>query len=290
MNASSEIAPPPPLTESQKNALISLLADEDPAVYQTISNKLLSYGPAAADWLQPYLLNDDPLLRRRARGIVDHFARQKADTDFLSFCLKQGEEFNIEDAVWRLVRTEYPNINEQAYLALLDSYASELKQRMPLDAGGEQIVATINEFLFSHLGFRGNEENYYDPDNSYLNRVLDKRLGNPISLSLVYIWIARRLHLPVAGIGLPGHFVCRLQTSREELYIDAFNSGKLLTKVDCVKYLLQTNHTLDEGHLAPVTARRVMLRICANLHQIYTMLEKPEHVARFQRYLVALAK
>ncbi|MBA4149194.1 MAG: hypothetical protein H0X66_13855 [Verrucomicrobia bacterium] len=290
MNLTSEITSAPPLSDSQRAALISLLADEDPAVYQTIWSKLLSYGPDVVTWLQPYLLDSDPLLRRRSQAIVDHFGRQSADTDFLGFCLRQGEEFDLESGVWKLVKTEFPNFNEQAYRALLDGYANELKRRVSLDGGAETIVAHINEFLFSELGFRGNEEDYYDPDNSYLNRVLDNRLGNPISLSLVYIWIARRMHLPVAGIGLPGHFICRFQTSKEELYIDAFNSGKLLTKVDCVKYLLQTSHTLEEGHLAPISARRVLLRICANLHQIYTALEQAEHVSRFQRYLVALAK
>lgn len=290
MNLTSEITSAPPLSDSQRAALISLLADEDPVVYQTIWAKLIAYGPAVVSWLQPYLLHSDPLLRRRAQAMVDLFGRQTADTEFLSFCLRQGEDFDLERGVWKLVKTEYPRVNEQAYGALLDSYASEIKTKVSRDDGAEQVVAHINEFLFTKMQFRGNEDDYYDPDNSYLNRVLDNRLGNPISLSLVYMWVARRMQLPVVGIGLPGHFICRLQTSKEELYIDAFNGGKLLTKVDCVKYLLQTNHTLQEGHLAPVSARRVLLRICANLHQIYTALEQAEQVARFQRYVVALAK
>jgi regulator of sirC expression with transglutaminase-like and TPR domain len=278
------------LTAAQREALISLLGDEDPAIYQTVREKLLSFGPAAFQWLQPYLLHSDPLLRRRAREIVDHFGRQNADTQFLAFCLRQGEDFDIEEGVLLLAQTQFPGINLSAYVALLDSYASDLRVLIDPDADAEQVLATINDYLFERLGFFGNEENYYQPENSYINCVLDRRTGNPISLSLVYLFVARRLKLPMTGIGLPGHFICRYQTSTSELYIDAFNRGKLLSKADCIKYLLHTNHSLQEGHLAPVTSRRILLRICANLHQIYTQLEAREEISRLQRYLVALAK
>ena len=102
--------------------------------------------------------------------------------------------------------------------------------------------------------------------------------------------LARRLHLPVTGIGLPGHFVCRFQSIARELYIDAFNRGKLLTKADCIQYLLQGNYSVRDDYLAPVSPRRMLLRICANVHQIYLQLEKEEPATRLQRYLVALAR
>ena len=277
------------LSDKQRAALISLLGDDDEAVYQTIRGKLLSYGDQVSDWLRPHLLSSDGTLRRHAQEIVDHFARQHADTAFLSFCLKQGEEFDIESALWLLVRTQYPNANSAAYAALLDSYAAELRDKIKPSMKGEVILATINELLFEKLHFRGDEENYYDPENSYLNRVLDRRSGNPISLSLVYMLLGRRLGLPITGIGLPGHFVCRYQTSKDEFYIDAFNGGKLLTKSDCIKFLVHTNHSIDDGYLLPVSARRILLRICANLHQIYAQLEWEEEIHRLQRYLVALA-
>jgi len=278
------------LSEGQIAALISLLGDEDAAVYSTVREKLVSCGAVATGWLRPYLLNNDPVLRRRAREIVDHFGRRDADTRFLTFCLRQGEDFDIEQGVLLLAQTQFPNVNKAAYSALLDGYADELREQIDPDGEADQVLATINDYLFRQLGFVGNEANYYDPDNSYLNRVLDQRTGNPISLATVYLLVGRRLKLPMTGIGLPGHFICRYQTSRIEVYIDAFNRGKILTKADCIKYLVHTKHSLQEGHLTPVTARRMLLRICANLHQIYTQIEAPEEIARLQRYLVALAK
>jgi regulator of sirC expression with transglutaminase-like and TPR domain len=119
---------------------------------------------------------------------------------------------------------------------------------------------------------------------------VDRRTGNPISLCAVYLLLGRRLRLPLAGIGMPGHFLCRYQSATEALFVDAFNHGKLLSRVDCVKYLQQTSHGFHETFLAPISSGRTLLRMCSNLHQIYSHLELREETARFQRYLVALAK
>ncbi len=278
------------LSESQRAALISLLGDDDAGVYQAIHTKLISFGPEVIEWLQPYTLSNEPLVRRRAHEIINHFGREAADERFMHFCGSRGEDLPLEEGAWLLAQTQYPDINIEAYGALLDAFASALRCRIDFSADVEQIIGTINAYLFNELEFTPNEANYYDPENSFLNRVIDNRTGNPISLCTIYLLLARRLKLPITGIGLPGHFVCRYQTSTAEIYIDAFNRGKLLTKADCIKYLLHTHHGLEEGYLAPVTPRRILLRMCANLHQIYLHNEQAEETARFQRYLVALAK
>ena len=290
MKALAVIKTPERLSESQRAALITLLADEDAAIHQTVRTKLLSFGPQVIDWLRPSTLSNDPLLRRRALEIIHFFGRQSADERFLNFCGSRGEDLPIEEGAWLLAQTRYPSINLAAYEALLDAFAAVLRTRVDFTADVEQIIGAINAYLFQELDFTPNEANYYDPENSFLNRVLDQRTGNPISLCTIYLLLARRLKLPVTGIGLPGHFVCRYQTSTTEVYIDAFNRGKLLTKADCIKYLLHTHHGLEEGYLAPVSPRRILLRMCANLHQIYLHNEQAEETARFQRYLVALAK
>ncbi len=278
------------LSEGQRAALISLLSDEDAAVYQTVRGKLVSFGVQAVDWLRPYTLSDEALLRRRAQEIINFFGRKAADDRFMSFSASRGEDLPLEEGAWLLAQTQYPEINIGAYEALLDAFAAVLRARVDFMGGVDEIIGGINHYLFEDLEFCPNEANYYDPENSFLNRVIDNRSGNPLSLCTIYLLLARRLKLPITGIGLPGHFVCRYQTSTTEIYIDAFNRGKLLTKADCIKYLLHTHHGLEEGYLAPVTPRRMLLRMCANLHQIYLHNEQAEETARFQRYLVALAK
>ncbi len=278
------------LSESQWKALVNLLGDDDPSIYQTVREKILSFGEDAGEWLRPHRLSNDPVLRRRAREIVQHFDRQEADTWFLAFCLKHGEEFDLEEGVWLLALTQYPEINVEAYRALLDHFAAEIRERIDFSETNKEILTTINNYVFDELGFSGDQESYYDPQNSYLNRVVDRRKGNPINLSLLYLLLARRLELPVAGIGLPGHFICRYQSTSEEIYVDPFHHGKFLTKADCIQYLVSGSHGLQDEFLSPVSTRRILMRICSNLHQIYSQMELTEETTRLQRYLVALAR
>jgi len=290
MEPATAIATTRELREAEKTALIKLLADEELSVYAAVRERILSFGPSARTWLRPHGLDSDPLVRRRTQEIVRHFDRQAADNRFLAFCLQHGEAFDLEEGAWLLAQTQYPDINVEAYQALLDSFVAELRQRMSLYKRANQILTKINEYLFVELGFAGNEQNYYDPDNSFLNRVLDRRTGNPISLCLLYMLLARRLRLPMAGIGLPGHFICRYQSTSDEIFVDAFNHGRLLTKADCIHYLVRGNYDVDDEYLSPVTSRRLFHRLCTNLHQIFLQLEMPDDAKRFQHYLVALAK
>ncbi len=289
MNAAPTKIQEPPLSPAQRNALLSLLADEDPAVFGTVRDRILAQGADAARWLREHVLSDDPVLRRRVLGILDRFEAQRADNDFLAFCLSHGEDLDIEQAALLLARTEYPGISCDGYRAWLDDLAVQLFERLDYSLEPDQIIGAINDFLFRELGFAGNEQNYYDPENSYLNRVLDQRTGNPINLCLLYLLLARRLRLPIAGIGMPGHFVCRFQSSTAELYIDVFNGGRLLSKGDCVKFLLQSSQGYHESHLEPVSSRRMLLRICMNLHHIYVQRGDAARANRLQRYLVALS-
>jgi regulator of sirC expression with transglutaminase-like and TPR domain len=281
---------PAQLAEKQREALISLLADDDPAIYEMVRAKLLAYGETAVLWLRPHTLSNDPVLRRRAVGLLNHLLRQGADQRFLAFCQRAGEDLDLEEAAGLLARTCYPDTNIEAYQAVFDTWAGELRERLNLAAEPETILGTINRYLFLELGFKGDPEYTVRPDSSYLNRVVDRRTGNPISLCAIYLFVTRRLRLPVTGIGLPGHFICRYQSSRKEIYIDAFQQGRFLTKADCVKYLLQHYQGLQDGSLAAVTRRRMLLRMCANLHQTYSHLEQPEPAARLHRYVMALTR
>lgn len=290
MSSPGAIAVTAEATERQRAALVKLLADDDPAIYKAVRETILSQGPAALAWLREHLLSEDPVVRRRTHGIVAQLKRQEADNRFLSFCLKQSEDLPLEQGVWMLAKTRYPEINQQGYEALLDSYAMDIREDLVSAKGAKEILARVGGYMFDVLGFSGNESDYYSPENSYLNRVLDRRTGNPISLCLVYLLLARRLQLPISGIGLPGHFVCRYQSSAAELYIDVFGAGKLLAKADCVRYLLQANYSVREEYLTPVSQRRILLRICKNLHQAHLHAGEQAEGTRLQRYVVALEK
>jgi regulator of sirC expression with transglutaminase-like and TPR domain len=290
MNISAVTSPGAAVSENERKALISLLADDDASVYQAVRKRLLASGGAAAVWLRPHLLSEDPVLRRHARDIIACFNREENDRSFLTFCLTQAEGFDLERAVWMLATTRYSEINTGGYRAILDGFAADLREELNPSAAAADLLGVCNRFLFERLGFKGNEQNDHDPEDSYLNRVVDRRMGNPLSLCVLYLSLTRRLRLPMTGIGFPGHFMVRYQSARAELYVDVFNKGKLLTKTDCIKYLVQSHHPLDDGYLAPVSSRRVLLRLCAGLHQIHTQRNDPAEARRVQRYLIALAK
>jgi len=278
------------LADSKKSALLSLLADEDSSVFEAIRGEIISYGPTVSVWLRDYALDENPLLRRRTQEIITHFDRIEADTKFHAFCLNHGETFNLEEACWLLAQTAYPRINSIAYSAILDDHAHDLMQKIDFGSEPEGIIASINHYLFKSIGYQGNEEEYYSAENSYLNRVIDRRIGNPISLCMIYLLVCQRLGLPVTGIGLPGHFLCRFQNPRQELYVDAFNLGRSLTKTDCMKYLKQAGYEFHETFLMPASPRRILLRMCSNLHQIYMHEGQKVDASRLQGYIVSLSK
>ena len=145
------------LSDSKKAALIRLSADEDPTVWNHVREEILSHGIAVKDWLEPFLLDDDPVLRRHAKEIIAHIDRQQADTEFSAFCLNHGEELDLERGAWMLARTRYPEINIQAYQAVLDDFSHDLMMKLDFGSEPEGIVAGINQHLFNTLGFHGNE-------------------------------------------------------------------------------------------------------------------------------------
>jgi len=279
-----------PQLEREQRALINLLGDENPSVFQAVSQRIISLGHNTQTWLKPCCLSSDPLLRRHAQNLLRHFDREVADTRFMTYCLQPEEQLDLETGAWMLAQTQYPEINPTAYRALLDDYAGELREWLALSDPQAHRLVRINEFIFTHLSFTGNMENYYDPENTFLNRVLDRRMGNPVSLCLVYTLLAQRLGLPVCGIGLPGHSLCRYLSAVEEIYIDAFNLGKLLTRNDCMDHLARCHHEGRAEYLKPMSARRMLARMCGNLEQIYLELKQADDAARVQRYLFALTR
>jgi regulator of sirC expression with transglutaminase-like and TPR domain len=279
-----------PFSEGQFTALLKLLGDDDPQIYETIRAKLLSVGESVYDRLENHRLHPDPAVRRRVLELLNQRDRAVFDGEFLSFVLNHGERFDLEDAVWKFVKTTYPRLNIPAYQAQLDEWADRIRERLRRPAIAEVCLTAMNMVLFDELNLRGNTQDYYNVANSYLNQVMDRRLGIPITLSLVYLFVARRLALPMVGIGMPNHFLCRYQNPREELYVDAFNRGEFLTRVDCKRKIANYPIEYDESYLAPMANRRILQRLIANLLLVHKERNDRAEVERLQRYLVALSR
>lgn len=184
----------------------------------------------------------------------------------------RSQELSLDRAALELARIEYPGLDVDPFIGILDSYAVELAERLAGSSGGAGFVQAANQYLFGELGFTGNAGNYYDPRNSCLNHVLITRTGIPITLSVVYLEIARRLVQPVSGIGLPGHFLVEYRDVDFAAFIDVFNRGRVLTRKECFALARQsTGVPLDDDPrmLAPTGKRQILLRMLRNLRGVY---------------------
>ncbi len=178
----------------------------------------------------------------------------------------------LDVAALELASIEFPGLDMEASFFRLNNLAEQVKAQLTPNATGLDFISACNELMFDVLQFRGNEEDYYDPRNSCLNSVLMRRLGIPISLSVVYIELARRLNRPVYGIGLPGHFIVVYQDQESRYFVDPFHRGRILSFADLTQLAKEAGGVdirSNPAVLAPVTNRQILVRMLSNLKVIY---------------------
>jgi regulator of sirC expression with transglutaminase-like and TPR domain len=167
---------------------------------------------------------------------------------------------------------EYPQLEISPYLDKLDEMAGLVLPKLSSRNSPMDTIETINDVLFGVMGFRGNTENYNDPRNSFFNDVLERRVGIPITLSAVYLEVARRVSFPIVGVGMPGHFLVKYVDREQELFLDPFNNGDVLTRDDCARRFTQMfgeSQPFAEQMLAAVSPRQMLFRMLNNLKAIY---------------------
>jgi len=178
----------------------------------------------------------------------------------------------LAEAALMIACEEYPQLELSPYLEELDDIAAASQAKFRSQDPPLAKVEKINAVLFETYGFRGNIDDYYNPRNSFFNDVLDRRMGIPITLSAVYMEVARRLNFSISGVGMPGHFLVKYSDRSEEFFIDPYNRGQILTQDDCRQRL----HSIygdalefNERLLARSTNRQILWRMLNNLKDIY---------------------
>lgn len=195
-------------------------------------------------------------------------ARQR----FRSLIARPQGEIRLAEGALLIAQEEYPHLDVNAYLQRLDSMANTVKRQLGLELDPRRIVAAINTYLYDEQHFRGNQDDYYNPCNSFLNEVLDQKSGIPITLSVIYIEIGRQVGLPIVGVGLPGHFIVQYDAQVDTFWIDPFHGGALLTREDCATRLEQIYNRKVDWHdtfLNPVSDHDILRRMLNNLKGIY---------------------
>jgi regulator of sirC expression with transglutaminase-like and TPR domain len=207
-----------------------------------------------------------------------------------SFAQAVGREdarIDLAQACLLIAQDAYPALDVERYLGEIERMALRLRARMPETSAVEERIAALNEFLFGELRYRGNADDYYDPRNSYLNDVIDRKTGIPITLSVLYMELGRRVGLPLEGVSFPGHFLVRMQLRGGLIVLDPFAGGLPQSEAELRSRL---KRVIPEGvaedvpvaelpldqFLEPASKRQILTRLLRNLKAIYRDADKPE--------------
>ena len=213
-----------------------------------------------------------------------------------------GDDSRIDlaRACLMIAQDAYPGLDVDRYLGEIERMAIRLRARMPQANAAEEKVVALNQFLFDDLGYWGNTDDYYDPRNSYLNEVIDRKTGTPISLSILYMELGRRIGLPLEGVSFPGHFLVRLRLRGGTLVLDPFAGGTPQSEAELRERL---QRVIPEGaaggvapgelpldqFLEPASNRQILARVLRNLKGIYREKDKPERMLEVLNRMLVVA-
>jgi regulator of sirC expression with transglutaminase-like and TPR domain len=257
---------------TRTEALIHLLGDEDIDIRSEVWGHLEKLGKEALESAEAAAAaSDDPEVKRQAGRFALEFHRREVFKEWLQFC--RGPAPDLETGSLLIARSEYPELDPGACSRALDEFAVALESRSETAAGVDARLASLVELLSKEAGFKGNEEGYYEADNSYLNRILETKLGIPISLSVLYLLVARRCGLPLHGVALPGHFILKFDSAetgkQAEMFLDPFHGGRLLNVRECVELLESSGESFRAELLEAVDDRVILCRMLGNLLNVY---------------------
>ena len=201
----------------------------------------------------------------------------KARQSFRDIAALDEEALPLDRASLIMALEEYPDLDVQEYLRRLDTLAAQVEVLIGEEANPINTIEGINQVLFVQEGLRGNDEDYYDPRNSYLNEVLDRRLGIPISLSVIFMEVAKRIGFQIKGLGFPGHFLVKHVANDRDIIIDPYNLGRILTPNDCQELLDKIDNgavSMNASLLKPMNKRAILTRMLYNLKGVYIQKEQ----------------
>ena len=208
---------------------------------------------------------------------------------FAQLISREDARIDLSRACLLIAQDAYPDLDVERYIGEIERMATRLRARLAPSAAGEERVVALNQLLYEELGYWGNTEDYYDPRNSYLNEVIDRRTGMPITMSILYMELGRRIGLPVEGVSFPGHFLVRVRLRGGMLVLDPFSGGapqseeELRSRVkrvipDGVADDLPASELPLDQFLEPATNRQILSRVLRNLKGIYRKTNKPERM------------
>ncbi|MBA3543591.1 MAG: hypothetical protein H0T83_04015 [Chthoniobacterales bacterium] len=258
----------------QKEAIVRLLRDNDPATVSLLKEQLIEAGSDGVAALRDLLALDDAAVTAHVRDILERIETEDANDEMLLCAHLFPEHGDIESVWWLLTRCFEPDAPIAKLRRKLDSWGRRLRVLVAKADSSRERLQALTTFMAEDLGFRGNAEEYYDPKNSLLSDVIETRLGIPISLAMLYVIVGKRAHMQIDGINLPGHFIARY----ERILFDPFHQGRILSRPDCEEILARQKLKTQSSYFAPASPRLVLMRMLANMLFIFERSgERPKH-------------
>ena len=273
----------PTFTAEQRKALEGLLDDPSASVHSALLAHFTKHGPESVTFLRAVSIQSNRVLAHHANEFLRELNFSDPVTEFRGFI--RSLNYELETGALLLSRTIHPDLDIGASCSLLDRMAARCRELIAEPAAARDKCRVLNRVLFHEHGFHGNTDNYADPLNSFLDQVLIRRKGIPLSLSLVYLLVAERIGLPLEPVGLPGHFLVGCYTEEVPFYIDPFNAGRLISAAEAVAMLRRQSLHPTLADLAPTPIREVLCRCCRNLVNHYTVANNHERARLFAEFV-----
>lgn len=259
-------------------SLVGLLDEEDPRSLELVKAQILGIGEPVIPFLEELREGSPGQLAERADVMTRELRFDALRRGFSS--LARQSDPDLETGALLIAKFGYPGFDPSLYSGWLDQVAERARREIPEDCDVTASVQKLAVTMFQSLGFAGNESRYYDPDNSYLNRVIDTRRGIPVTLSILYLLVARRLRIPVYGVGAPGHFLVGFKSGPYPCFLDAFHKGKLLDISEVRRLLSRSGYQFRPEFVSPCSNREIIVRVLRNLVAIYDKMGSTERAER----------
>ena len=269
------------------HALFQLLSDPNEQVARTIQDQLSRLGPSVLPFLDQARVKD-ATLEPRIVFIKEEIRFAQLKDEFQRFVSRSARLKDWEHGAFLIAKLAYPDLSIPHYVECLDHLAEEFRRKWhATETPIGKAAGLLSTFLFKDKGFSGNRTEYYDPDNSYLNRVIETRQGIPISLAALYVFVGKRVGFPVVGVGMPGHFLVKLEGETPTQFVDCFNGGTILREQDCEQFITASGLGYDHKLLEKSSTPTILARMLRNLLSVYDQGHE-EQMARRVRALLGL--
>ena len=260
-----------------------LLDDENPVVRKGLLEQFNRFPDEGVRFLEQLIREPDNLLAKHAHSLLVELGWVDGVGGFLEFI--RSLRYELETGWFLLDRTIFPSLDISSSTLFLDRLADRVRELLVLPHSSKEICSVLNRVLFHEFGFRGASKDFSDPQNSFLHLVLERRRGLPITLSVVYILVARRIGLELEPIGLPGRFMVGCFSDKKPFYVDAWSGGKF-HEIEQMEVFLDNPSIENSGsYLLPVTVGETLTRGCRNLVQQYAKSNDVVNSGLFQKFV-----